>query len=445
VFLKKDVWKQNLVEDYKINIYMTDYEIQNIIEKELNRQQNGLEMIPSENFPSIEVLNALSSVLNNKYSEGYPKKRYYGGNQFIDQIEELAINRVKKLFGAEHANVQPLSGSPANLAVYLALLEPNDKILGMSLAEGGHLTHGHKVNFSGKLFNSFQYGISKETHLIDYDKIAEIASIVKPKLIIAGATAYPREYNFKKFEKIALENNCYFMADISHIAGLIAADVHQNPIPFADVVTTTTHKTLRGPRGGVIMCKEKYTNVIDKSVFPGLQGGPHEHVIAAKAICFKEAMKESFKTYGKQIIVNAKKLAQILNDGGMNLISGGTDNHLILADVTQFQMSGKYAEEILDKCFITVNRNTIPFDTKTPLNPSGIRLGTPALTTRGMKETEMEEIGMLILSALKTRGDPLVLKNIRNEVTKLCKEFPIYQKLNEVKKCDQMLMNILWK
>jgi len=405
---------------------MNDKEIYNLIQKEKERINSGLELIPSENFASPAVLEVLGSVFNNKYSEGYPKKRYYGGNEFVDSVETLAIERAKKLFGAEHVNVQPYSGSPANMAVYFALLQPGDKLMGMSLDMGGHLTHGHRVNFSGMLYKSVKYGVDRETEMLDYDEIRKIAKREKPKIIVSGATAYPREIDFKEFHEIAQDVGAYSMADIAHIAGLIAAGVHQSPFPFTDVVTTTTHKTLRGPRSGMIMCKKEFADVIDKAVFPGLQGGPHEHVIAAKAVCFYEAMQPEFKEYAKQIIKNAKALADALMDYGFRLVTGGTDNHLILVDLKNKDVTGKEAEDALDKAGITVNKNMIPYDPRKPWDPSGIRLGTPAVTTRGMKESEMKEIARWINDAIENRNDEDRLKKIRECVKEFVKDFPVY-------------------
>ncbi|MEK6958328.1 MAG: serine hydroxymethyltransferase [archaeon] len=404
-----------------------DTKIYGFLEDEKKRQMEGLELIPSENLVSQGVLEALGSVATNKYSEGYPGKRYYGGNEVIDKIENLAIERAKKLFNAEHVNVQPNSGSPANMAVYWALMEPGDKALGMKLTEGGHLTHGHKVNFSGKLYNFLQYGVNKETERLDYDAITEQASREKPKLILSGYTAYPREINFKKFRKIADETGAICMADISHIGGLCATGVHENPTPYFDVVTTTTHKTLRGPRSAIIMCKKEFAEKIDKAVFPGLQGGPHEHVIAAKAVAFKEASTPEFKKYAQQIVKNAKALAKTLNENGLRLVSGGTDNHLMLVDVTRFGITGKEAESALEKAAIYCNKNTIPFDTRSPWDPSGIRIGTPVLTTRGMKEKEMQETGNLITEALHNAKDEAKLKGVKQKVFKLCSEFIFYK------------------
>ncbi|HDD46336.1 MAG TPA: serine hydroxymethyltransferase, partial [Candidatus Aenigmarchaeota archaeon] len=364
---------------------MVDKEVYNAIVSETKRINNGLELIPSENFPSKAVLEALGSVMNNKYAEGYPGKRYYGGNEFIDVVERLAIERAKKLFGAEHVNVQPYSGSPANLAVYFAFLKPGDKILGMDLSCGGHLTHGAKVNFSGKLYNSVFYGVDEETNLIDYDEVRKMAMREKPKIIVSGHSAYPRKLDFKAFQEIAESIGAIHMADIAHIAGLIVAGMHPSPFPFTDVVTTTTHKTLRGPRGAMIMCKQEYAEIIDKAVFPGLQGGPHEHAIAAKAVAFKEAMSQEFKEYGRQIVKNAKALADALMDNGFKLITDGTDNHLMLLDLRSKNITGREAETILGEVNITVNKNAIPYDPQKPMVTSGIRIGSPAVTTRGMK------------------------------------------------------------
>lgn len=412
------MWKDNLKD--------VDPEVFGLENDETRRINEGLELIPSENFPSKSVLHALGSVFNNKYSEGYPGKRYYGGNEFIDQIENLAIERAKKLFGCEHANVQPYSGSPANLAVYFALMDFGDTLMGMNLAQGGHLTHGHKVNFSGKAYGVVQYGVDPKTHLIDYDDVRKIAKKGKPKIIVSGATAYPREFDFKAFHEISEDVGAISMADIAHIAGLIVGGVHQSPFPFTDVVTTTTHKTLRGPRGAMIMCKEKFAEAIDRAVFPGMQGGPHEHVIAAKAVAFKEAMKPEFKDYARQIVKNAKTLAGSLMDRGFTLISGGTDNHLILVDLRNKNLTGQEAEGALDKAGITVNKNMIPYDPRKPFDPSGIRLGTPAITTRGMKESEMKTIGELISKAIDNHKNDVNLAKIRQEVLELCRNFPVY-------------------
>lgn len=403
-----------------------DPELFGLEQDETRRINEGLELIPSENFPSRAVLRTMDSVFNNKYAEGYPGKRYYGGNEFIDKVERLAIERAQKLFGCEHVNVQPYSGSPANIAVYFALMNFGDTLMGMNLAQGGHLTHGHKVNFSGRAYRAVQYGVDPKTHLIDYDEVRKLALKEKPKIIVSGATAYPRKIDFKAFAEIAEEAGAVSMADIAHIAGLIVGGVHPSPFPFTDVVTTTTHKTLRGPRGAIIMCKQKFAEAIDRAVFPGLQGGPHEHIIAAKAVAFKEAMKPEFKDYARQIVKNAKALADSLMSEGFILISGGTDNHLILADLRNKNVSGKEAETALDKAGITVNKNMIPYDPRSPFDPSGIRLGTPTVTTRGMKESEMKVIAELISKAIANFKDETKLEHVREEVRELCRNFPVY-------------------
>ncbi len=403
-----------------------DFEVWQAIQNEKNRENYGIELIASENFVSEAVLEAQGSVMTNKYAEGYPGKRYYGGCEYVDVVEELAIERAKKLFGAEHVNVQPHSGSQANMAVYLATLQPQDRILGMDLTNGGHLTHGSRVNFSGKLFLSFGYGVNPESGLIDYDDVAAIADEFKPRLIVCGASAYPRQLDFAKFREIADSVGAYLMADIAHIAGLVVAGLHPSPIPYCEFVTTTTHKTLRGPRGGMIMTKEFFAKPIDKMVFPGMQGGPLMHVIAAKAVAFKEAMSDEFKEYQKQIVRNAKKLASVLMDGGFKLVTGGTDTHLMLVDLTNKGVTGKEAEEALGKVGITVNKNTIPGETRSPFVTSGIRIGTPAVTTRGMREKEMERIGELIIDTLNHIGDEKRYDAIKQEVRKLCEEFIIY-------------------
>jgi len=419
----------------------TDNEIYQAMLNELKRQQDGLEMIPSENYVSEAVLEALGSVLTNKYSEGYPGKRYYGGNQFIDVIENLARERAKELFGVEHANVQPYSGSPANQAVYYALLEPGDKVMGMSLPHGGHLTHGWKVSFSGRYYHSVPYGVDKESHLINYDEVLELARKERPKMIIAGATAYPREFDFKAFGQIAHEVGAYLMTDIAHIAGLIIAGVHQSPVDFADVITTTTHKTLRGPRGAIILCpkvedrlkgtyhgdsKWNLAELIDRAVFPGLQGGPHNHQTAAIAVALKEAMTPEFKHYGEQIVKNAKALAARLLEHGFKLVTGGTDNHLILIDLTNKNITGQKAETVLDEAGITVNKNTVPFDPRKPMDPSGIRLGTPTLTTRGFKEEDMTVVADLIAETIHNSKKELVKEEVKKQVKELTKKYPIY-------------------
>ncbi len=399
-----------------------------IIEKEKQRQLNTLGMIPSENLASKAVLDACGSVLNNKYAEGYPLKRYYQGQEFVDQVELMAIALAKKLFNAEHANVQPNSGSPANMAAYDALLEPNDKIISMSLAQGGHLTHGSSVNFSGKKYNFVHYSLNPETELIDMDVVAEMADNEKPQMILSGYTAYPRSIDFQQFHKIAESVGAYSIADISHIAGLIVGDAHPSPLPFTDVVTTTTHKTLRGPRSAIILSKEKFAKQIDKAVFPGLQGGPHEHTIAAKAICFEEALAPGFKDYAAQIVKNAHTLAKVMMDNGLKLVSNGTDNHLILIDLRTLglEAKGRAAAVALEDAGIVTNANTIPYETGSPFNPSGIRLGTPLLTTRGMKEEEMEKIGHWFVEVLKNHDSSETKEKVKEQVLALCKEFPFY-------------------
>ncbi len=403
-----------------------DKVIYDLILAEKERQMNGLELIPSENLVSPAVLEALGSYPTNKYAEGYPGKRYYGGNEVIDKIELLAINRAKELFSAEHVNVQPNSGSPANMAVYSALLSPGDKAMGMALIAGGHLTHGHKVNFSGKTYNFVQYNVDKESELLDYDAIRKQVLLEKPKLILSGYTAYPRSIDFKEFRKICDEAGAYCVADISHISGLCAAGVHENPVPFFDVVSSTTHKTLRGPRSGFIMCKKEFGEKIDKAVFPGLQGGPHEHVIAAKAVAFGEALKPEFKDYSVQIVKNAKALAGSLADNGYRIVSGGTDTHLILVDVFKSGITGIDAEHALEAAGIYCNKNTIPYDSRSPWDPSGIRIGTPTLTTRGMKEKEMKIVADFMHRALQNRNSPDALKKIKSEVKEMCSKFIFY-------------------
>ncbi|MEM4554915.1 MAG: serine hydroxymethyltransferase [Candidatus Anstonellaceae archaeon] len=411
------------------HIYKTDPEIYSLIRQELERQRNSLELIPSENFASLAVLQAQGSVLTNKYSEGYPGKRYYGGNQFIDGCETLAIERAKKIFHAEHANVQPHSGSQANMAVYMALLQPKDKIMGLNLSHGGHLTHGSPVNFSGKLYEIVPYGVHPQTHLLDFDQIEKLALAEKPKMIVAGFTAYPRQVDFKRFAEIAQRVGAYLMVDMAHIAGLIAGGVHPQPFPHADVVTSTTHKTLRGPRGAIILCKKEFQEKIDKAVFPGLQGGPLDHAIAAKAVCFKEAMQPEFAVYARNVVENARALAEGLLEEGMTLISGGTDTHLILVDLTGLKITGKDAQNALDEVGITVNKNTIPYDPLSPFVTSGIRLGTPALTTRGMGKSEMKEIARMISKVCRSPQDAELKKKIRQEVLELTAKFPLYPEL----------------
>lgn len=402
-----------------------DPEIAEAMENEKNRQENKIELIASENFVSPAVMTAMGSPLTNKYAEGYPGKRYYGGCEYVDVVEDLARDRACELFGAEHANVQPHSGAQANMAVFFAMLEPGDTVLSMSLAHGGHLSHGSPVNMSGKYFNIVPYGVSEDTNTIDYDEVERLAKEHKPKLILAGASAYPRAIDFERFSKIAKEVGAYLMVDMAHIAGLVAAGLHQSPVPYADFVTTTTHKTLRGPRGGLILCREEYAKQIDKAIFPGIQGGPLMHVIASKAVCLKEALSPEFKEYQKQIIKNAAALANALMDNGFKLVSGGTDNHLMLLNLTDTGKTGKEVEKILDDCNITANKNAIPFDTKSPFITSGLRIGTPAVTSRGMKEEDMREIAALISLAVKdaeTNRDEIL-----SRVAALCKKYPLYK------------------
>lgn len=412
------------------NLKKEDLEITNMIEKEIERQQNGLVMIPSENYASVAVLEAMGTPLSNKYAEGYPHKRYYTGNQFIDEIEDIAISRAKKLFHADHANVQPNAGSGANLAVYMATLKPGDKVMGLKLDQGGHLTHGHKVNVSGILYNFVQYGVRKDTELIDMDEVRELALKEKPKMIVTGATAYPRIFDFEAFKKIADEIGAILFADISHFVGLCVSGDHPHPFPHADIVMSTTHKTLRGPRSAFILCKESYAKAIDKAVFPGTQGGPMEHIIAAKAVCFKEALQPEFREYGHQIVKNAKALAKTLMAESLRLVSSGTDNHLMLIDCVPLKITGREGSEALAQCGIYTNRNTIPYDPGTAFEPSGIRLGTPALTTRGMKEKEMEIIGKAISNVLKNITNSDIMQNTQKTVQELTKEYPIYSELN---------------
>ena len=402
-----------------------DPEVADNIKLELSRMRNGIELIASENVVSNAVLSAVGSILTNKYAEGYPNKRYYGGCVNIDAIENIAIERAKKLFGCEHVNVQPHSGAQANIAVYFALLNPGDTVLGMSLNAGGHLTHGSKVNLSGKYFNFASYGVSEETGTIDYDNVLEIAKECKPKLIVAGASAYPRTIDFKKFREIADEVGALFMVDMAHIAGLVATGYHPSPVPYADIVTTTTHKTLRGPRGGIIMCKEEYAKAIDKAIFPGTQGGPLEHVIAGKAVCFGEALKPEFKEYAHQIILNAKALEVSLKNEGFDLVSGGTDNHLILTDLRSLNVTGKDLEERLDSVNITCNKNSIPNDPQKPTITSGVRLGTPAATSRGFKEKEFTEVGHLIGLVAKDYDNSK--DYVKAQVSELCSKFELYK------------------
>lgn len=401
-----------------------DQAVETAIAQETERENKKIVLIASENVVSRAVQEAQGSLLTNKYAEGYPGKRYYGGCEYVDVIESLAIERAQELFGAEHVNVQPHSGSQANMGVYFSVLNPGDKIMGMSLAHGGHLTHGFKVNFSGKLYETVSYGVEKETGRINYDHAAKQAEAERPKMIVVGASAYSRTLDFKKFREIADSVGAYLMVDMAHIAGLVAAKVHPSPIPYADFVTTTTHKTLRGPRGGMILCKEAFAKGVDKSIFPGIQGGPLMHVIAAKAVAFKEALSESFVSYQQQIVKNATALAEALISKGYQIVSGGTDTHLMLVDLTQQGMTGKEADEALDAAGITVNKNAVPFDQRPPVHASGIRLGTPIVTTRGMKENEMTEIADLIDTVLKNREDTEMLRQIQNQAEALCRRFP---------------------
>jgi glycine hydroxymethyltransferase len=402
-----------------------DPEVFAAIDAEYRRQQDGLEMIASENYTSRAVMEAVGSVLTNKYAEGYPGRRYYGGCEHVDTIERLAIDRACQLFGAEAANVQPHSGSQANTAVYFSTLKPGDTVLGLDLAQGGHLTHGMHLNISGKLYNFVAYGVDPVHHRIDFDQVARLAKEHRPKLIVAGASAYPREILHSKFAEIAADISVPLMVDMAHYAGLVAAGVHDNPVPVADYVTSTTHKTLRGPRSGVVLCKKQHLKAINSAVFPGLQGGPLMHVVAGKAVCFGEALQASFKAYGRQVVENAKTLAEQLLSSGLRLISGGTDNHLMLVDVTSIGLGGKQAEEALDACGITVNMNMIPFDTRKPMDPSGIRIGTPALTTRGMGTAEMKQIGQWIGQALRAADDNQLHATIRGNIKNLCQNFPV--------------------
>ena len=395
------------------------------IEQESIRQQEGLEMIASENYTSPAIMQAVGSVLTNKYAEGYPGRRYYGGCEHVDTVETIAIDRAKELFGADHANVQPHSGSQANTAVYLSALQPGDVVLGLDLAQGGHLTHGMHLNISGKLYKFHAYGVDPVNHRIDFDQVAKLAREHRPKMIVAGASAYPREIFHDKFADIAREVGAKLLVDMAHYAGLVAAGVHNSPVPYADYVTTTTHKTLRGPRSGLILCRSEYAKPINSAVFPGIQGGPLMHVIAGKAVCFAEALLPSFKEYGKQVVANAKVLADSLMAHGLRLISGGTDNHLVLVDVTSFGIGGKIAEKALDECGITVNMNMIPFDTRKPMDPSGIRIGAPALTTRGMGTDEFKTIATWIATALKSHDDAAMLAQIREDVRQMASQFPV--------------------
>ena len=417
--LMKNEWMER-------SLAAVDPDVAKAVKNEEVRQHEGLELIASENFVSEAVLEAAGSVFTNKYAEGYPGKRYYGGCEFTDVVENLARDRAKELFGAEHANVQPHSGSSANMAAYAAIIQPGDVVMGLDLAHGGHLTHGHKLSFSGKTYKIVSYGVSKDTETIDYDELEKTAERERPKMIIGGGSAYPRIIDFKRMREIADKVGAFFLVDMAHFAGLVAGGAHPSPVPHAHLVTTTTHKTLRGPRSGMILCKADYAAAVDKSVFPGCQGGPLVHIMAAKAVCFREALQPSFKDYAAQIVANAKVLAQTLADDGYRIISGGTDTHLMLIDVFSKGMLGSEAEKALGEAAITVNKNAIPFDTNPPMKPSGIRIGTPAMTTRGMKEAEMKQIGHWITQALNNRADAAALKKIRGEVLELCEQFPLY-------------------
>lgn len=409
--------------DFK-NLVKVDEEIYSLVEKELEREQDGIELIASENFASEAVMEAMGSYLTNKYAEGYPSKRYYGGCQVVDEVEELARERAKKLFGSEHANVQPHSGSQANMAVYFTILQPGDTVLGMNLSHGGHLTHGSAVNFSGRLYNFVSYGVNKETERIDYEEVRRLALEYKPKLIVAGASAYSRIIDFKKLKEICDEVAAYFMVDMAHIAGLVATGAHPSPVPYADFVTSTTHKTLRGPRGGLILCKEKYAKALDKNIFPGIQGGPLMHTIAAKAVCFKEALQPEFKEYIDRVVKNCKVLAEELVKYDFKLVSNGSDNHLILIDLNNKDITGKDAEKRLDSIGITVNKNTVPNETKSPFVTSGIRIGTAAVTTRGFDEEDMKEVAALINDAIENKDEDL--SSLKNRVKALCSKHPLY-------------------
>ena len=409
------------------NLQQTDSAIYDIIQKETDRQEYGIELIASENYTSKAVMEAMGSVLTNKYSEGYVGKRYYGGNEVIDEMEQLAIDRCKELFGCEHVNIQPLSGSPANAAVYLAVLKPGDKVLGLKLDHGGHLSHGHPVNFSGMLYNFVQYEVEKDTGRIDMDKVREIALREKPKMILAGFSAYSRNLDWKRFKEIADEVGAITMADISHIAGLIAGKALESPVPYFDIVTTTTHKTLRGPRAAIIMCKEEYAKAIDKGLFPGMQGGPHDHINAGKAVAFYEALQPEFLEYARNVIKNAQAMANELMKRGYKIISDGTDNHLMVVDMTSKGVSGKESEVALEKVGISTSRSTIPFDTRKPFDPSGLRIGTAAITTRGFTEEDSVKVADIIDRTIQARNDEEALKQIREEIIALCKAHPLYQ------------------
>ena len=413
------------VAEEKLALKETDPEVFQLIEEEEVYQRESIRLIPSENYVSRAVLEASGSVLTNKYSEGYPGNRYYEGQRYIDQLESIVQERAKALFGVEHANVQPYSGSPANLAVYYALLEPGDKIMGMSLPDGGHLTHGWNVNFSARFYTSVQYGVDPETHLVDYDRLRELARAERPKIIVAGATAYPRQFDFKTLGEIAREVDAYFLADISHIAGLIVAGAHPDPAPHADVISTTTHKTLRGPRGAMILCREEHAKAIDRAVFPALQGGPHNHTTAAIGVALQEASTDAFRAYGQQVVSNAKALAGELLERGFRLVSGGTDNHLILIDLTDKGVFGKKAAKALDRAGIVCNYNAIPNDPRKPFSPSGIRIGTPAVTSRGMGEAEMRQIAAWMDRVVGAPEDEEQVERVRGEVQELCAAFPV--------------------
>jgi len=403
-----------------------DPDIARMVGSEVHRQNSGLELIASENFVSQAVLEAAGSVLTNKYAEGYPGKRYYGGCEFVDVAETLAIERARQIFGAEHVNVQPHSGAQANMAVYFTLLQPGDTVLGMNLAHGGHLTHGHPLNFSGKLYKIVPYGVRKEDERIDYDELEKLAHEHKPRMIMVGASAYPRVIDFERIGRVGRDVGAAVVTDMAHIAGLVAAGVHPSPVPHSDFVTTTTHKTLRGPRGGMVLCKAKYAKDLDRSVFPGIQGGPLMHIIAAKAVCFREALEPDFAVYQRQLVANAKRLAAGLSSAGFRLVSGGTDNHLMLVDVFSRGLTGKVAEAALGKAAITVNKNAIPFDQNPPMVASGIRVGTPAITSRGMREPEMDVVAELIARTLSTPEDDAALAAVKSEVEALCRKFPLY-------------------
>ena len=414
--------------DLLTNLKTVDPEIQKAIDQELSRQREKLEMIASENIVSTAVMQAQGSILTNKYAEGYPGKRYYGGCEYVDIVEQLAIDRAKKLFGAEYANVQPHSGAQANTAVYFALLQPGDTILGMNLTDGGHLTHGSPVNISGKYFKIIPYGVDKETERIDYDELERLAKEHQPKLIVGGASAYSRVIDFERMAQIAKSVGAYFMVDMAHIAGLVAAGLHPSPVPYADVVTTTTHKTLRGPRGGLILCRDaEFGKQFNKAIFPGIQGGPLMHVVAAKAVAFKEALSDEFKVYQQQVLDNAKALADELVKKGFRIVSGGTDNHLMLVDLRSKNITGKEAQFLLDEIGITANRNTIPFEPLSPFVTSGIRLGTPALTTRGLKEDDIREVAYIIADVIENREDSAVIEAAKAKVQAICKKFPLYE------------------